>query len=141
MAAELVTVGTDIKYEKGVNGTRNPFKTFQPRKQAYLFRFSTFPENFPVGRTDETCSIYCRTEISGNFLLNGKLPSTSGTVMGNSFVLFDVTMEISPRQFHRGGNRSHTKGCFPVGNSHLFMGKTATAVPNMMDVKSRKNAV
>ena len=28
-----------------------------------------------------------------------------------------------------------------MGNSHLFMGKTATAVPNMMDVKSRKNAL
>ena len=41
-----------------------------------------------------------------------------------------------------GGNRSHTKVYFPVGNSHLFMGKTASvAVPNMMDVKSRKNAL
>ena len=27
---------------------------------------------------------------------------TSGTVMGNSFVLFDVSMEISRRQFHFG---------------------------------------
>ena len=46
-----------------------------------------------------------------------------------------------PEAISPGGNRSHTKGCFPVGNSHLFMGKTATAVPNMMDVKSRKNAL
>ena len=62
--------------------------------------------------------------------------------MGNYFVLFDVTMEISPRQFHPAGNRSYTKVCFPVGNSHLFMGKTASvAVPNMMDVNSHKNAV
>ena len=29
------------------------FKKFQPGKWAYLFRFSTFSWNFPVGRTDE----------------------------------------------------------------------------------------
>ena len=34
--------------------------------------------------------------------------STSGTVMGNSFVLFDVTIEISPRQFHPG-ETGHTQ--------------------------------
>ena len=33
----------------------------QPGKRAHLFRFSTFSGNFPVGRTDETCSIYRRT--------------------------------------------------------------------------------
>ena len=30
------------------------FGTFQPRKRAYLYRFSAFSLNFPVGRTDET---------------------------------------------------------------------------------------
>ena len=43
-----------------------PFETFQPKKRAYLLRFSTYSGNFPVGRTDETFSIYSRTEISGN---------------------------------------------------------------------------
>ena len=36
---------------------------FQPGKRAHLFRFSTFSGNFPVGRTDETCSIYRQPEI------------------------------------------------------------------------------
>ena len=39
--------------------------------------------------------------------------------MGNSFVLFDVSMEISR------GNRSHRNSCFPMGNSYLVMGKMA----------------
>ena len=34
---------------------------------AYLFRISFFSRNFPLGRTDETFSIYHQTEISGNF--------------------------------------------------------------------------
>ena len=34
---------------------------FRSGKQSHLFRFSTFSGNFPVGRTDETCSIYRRT--------------------------------------------------------------------------------
>ena len=51
-----------------------PFETFQPKKRAYLLRFSTFSGNFPVGRTDETFSIYSRTEISGNFRLDEKAP-------------------------------------------------------------------
>ena len=42
-----------------------PFETFQPENgPAFLFRFSSFSGNFPVGRIDETFSIYCRTEIS-----------------------------------------------------------------------------
>ena len=36
--------------------------------------FSTFSRNFPVGRIDETCSIYCRTGNSGNFDKTGKRP-------------------------------------------------------------------
>ena len=40
---------------------------FRSGKQSHLFRFSTFSGNFPVGRTDETCSIYRRTRNSGNF--------------------------------------------------------------------------
>ena len=43
------------------------FKKFQPWKWAYLFRFSTFSWNFPVGRTDEMFSIFYRTKISENF--------------------------------------------------------------------------
>ena len=50
--------GTGTNHEKRVNGTRNSFRKFQPGKRAHLFRFSTFSGNFPVGRTDETCSIY-----------------------------------------------------------------------------------
>ena len=66
-SAESVTIETGINYEKRVNGHEIPFETFQPGKRAYLLSFSTFSGNFPVGRTDETFSIYCRTEISGNF--------------------------------------------------------------------------
>ena len=39
--------------------------------------------------------------------------------MGNSFVLFDVSMEISR------GNWSHKNSCFPMGNSNSPMGKMA----------------
>ena len=66
--------GTGTNYEKSVNGTRNSVRRFQPGKRAHLFRFSTFSGNFPVERTDETCSVYRRTGISGNFGLNGKRP-------------------------------------------------------------------
>ena len=66
MAAELVTIETGIKYEKRVNGTRNSVRKFQPGKRAYPFRFSTFSGNFPAGRTDETFSIFYRTETSEN---------------------------------------------------------------------------
>ena len=55
--------GTGTNYEKRVNGTRNSVRKFQPGKRAHLFRFSTFSGNFPVGRTDETCSIYRQPEI------------------------------------------------------------------------------
>ena len=41
--------------------------------------------------------------------------------MGNSFVLFDVSMEISR------GNRSHRNSCFPMGNGYLAMIKVAIA--------------
>ena len=51
MAAELVTTGTGIKYQKG--------------GKVYLFRFSTFPRNLPMEQTEETLSIYCQTEILG----------------------------------------------------------------------------
>ena len=43
-----------------------PYMAVPPGKPAHLFRFSTFSGNFPVGRTDETCSIYCRNEIPAN---------------------------------------------------------------------------
>ena len=59
--------GTGTNYEKRVNGTRNSVRKSQPEKRARLFRFSPLSGNFPVGRTDETCSIYHRTGNSGNF--------------------------------------------------------------------------
>ena len=43
-----------------------PFGKFQQGKRAYLFRFSTFSGNFPVGRTDQSFSIFYRAEISEN---------------------------------------------------------------------------
>ena len=52
---------------RNVNGTQHSIRKFQPGKRAHLFRFSTFSGNFPVGWTDETCSIYRRTGNSGNF--------------------------------------------------------------------------
>ena len=64
MAAESVTIETGRNHEKRVNGTRNSVRNVPTGKQTYLYRFSTFSGNFPVGRTDETFSIYCRTEIS-----------------------------------------------------------------------------
>ena len=67
MAAESVTIETGRNHEKRVNGTRNAVRNVPTGKQTYLYRFSTFSGNFPVGRTDETFSIYCQTEISENF--------------------------------------------------------------------------
>ena len=60
----------DLKLEqttRNVNGTRHYVRKFQPGKRDHLVRFSTFSENFTVGRTDKTCSIYRRTGNSGNF--------------------------------------------------------------------------
>ena len=59
--------GTDTNQEKRVNETRTSVRKFQPGKWAHLLRFSTFSGNFPVGQTDETCSVYRRTGNSGNF--------------------------------------------------------------------------
>ena len=47
-----------VQTTRNVNGTRHSVRKFQPGKRAHLFRFSTFSGNFPVGRADETCSIY-----------------------------------------------------------------------------------
>ena len=51
-----------VQTTRNVNGTRQSVRKFQPGKRDHLFRFSTFSGNFPVGRTDETCSIYRRAE-------------------------------------------------------------------------------
>ena len=56
-----------VQTTRNVNGTRDSVRKFQPGKRDHLFRFSTFSGNFPVGRTDQTCSIYRRTRNSGNF--------------------------------------------------------------------------
>ena len=77
MAAELVTIETGIKYQKHVNGTWNSVRKVPTGKMAYLFRFSTFSGNFPMGRTDERFSIFYWTEIFWQFWLNGKCPRIS----------------------------------------------------------------
>ena len=56
-----------VQTTRNVNGTRHSVRKFQLGKRAHLFRLSTFPGNFPVGRTHETSSIYRRTGNSGNF--------------------------------------------------------------------------
>ena len=56
-----------VQTTRNVNGTRHSVRKFQPGKRTHLFRFSTFSGNVPVGRTDETCSIYRWTGNSGNF--------------------------------------------------------------------------
>ena len=56
-----------VQTTRNVNGTRDSVRKFQPGKRDHLVRFSTFSENFTVGRTDKTCSIYRRTGNSGNF--------------------------------------------------------------------------
>ena len=48
--------------------------------------------------------------------------------MGNSFVLLLIHRNL-PKAISPWGNRSHAKRCLTVGNSHLPMGKTATATP------------
>ena len=61
--------GTGINYEKRANRKRSSVRKSQPGKQAHLFKFSTFSGNFPVDEpTNETCSIYRRTQNSGNFV-------------------------------------------------------------------------
>ena len=59
-----------VQTTRNVNGTRHSVRKFQPGKRDHLFRFSTFSGNFPVGRTDETCSIYRR----GGWCQNGEHP-------------------------------------------------------------------
>ena len=55
---------------------------------------------------------------------------TSETVMGNSFVLFDISMEIFPMWFHLV-KIGHTKSCFPSSKSLLPNGKiTSLTAPN-----------
>ena len=75
------------------------FKKFQPGKWAYLFRFSTFFWNFPVGRTDGMFSIFYRTKISENF---DKMESTLKLTFVSEmrlelFLVFPQKLEL--RQF------------------------------------------
>ena len=46
--------------------------------------------------------------------------------MGNSFVLFYVSMELSPRKFHSGEVHFTQKVFFSLGNTCLRMSKTAS---------------
>ena len=50
-----------VQTTRNVNGKRHSVRKFQSGKRDHLYRFSTFSGNFPVGRTNETCSIYRRT--------------------------------------------------------------------------------
>ena len=69
----VVNPGTSLRptvaawnwYKLREMGTWNT--NFRSGKRSHLSRFSTFSGNFPVRRTDETCSIYRRTGNSGNF--------------------------------------------------------------------------
>ena len=73
--SQCPTVDLEVEQTtRNVNRTRHSVRKFQLGKRAHLFRFSTFSGNFPVGRADETCSIYRRTGNSGNFDLNAKRP-------------------------------------------------------------------
>ena len=64
-------------------------------------------------------------------VLSGAKDYESGTAMRNSFVLFFVSMEICPRQFDLG-KIGHTNSCFPLGNSHLPLGKMASIYSRMI---------
>ena len=89
---KLVQTTRNVK----LNGTRNSVRKFQPGKRAHLFRFSTFSGNFPVGRTDETCSIYRRTNQKfRKFWLNEKRPKCSISERSTVFVEF-----TGPRYSH-----------------------------------------
>ena len=46
--------------------------------------------------------------------------------MGSSFVLSDVSMEITLGEVSVWGKRLHTKTSLPVGKRHLPMGKRAS---------------
>ena len=59
--------GTGDKDEKSVNGTQISVGKFPPGKRNYLFRNSIFSGNFPVERTEKSCSIYNPTGSSGIF--------------------------------------------------------------------------
>jgi len=56
--------GTGKNLAKPVNGAPSSIGKFPTGKQDYLFRGSNFPGNFPVERTEKSCSIYNPTEIS-----------------------------------------------------------------------------
>ena len=64
-------------------------------------------------------------------VLSGAKDYESGTAMRNSFVPFFVSMEICPRQFDLG-KIGHTNSCFPLGNSHLPLGKMAGIYSRMI---------
>ena len=84
-----------VQTTRNVNGTRHSVRKFQPGKRAHLFRFSTFSGNFPVGRADETCSIYRRTRNSGNFRLHNS----------PYFCLFKYTRAVKQKVSNKTENR------------------------------------
>ena len=59
---------------------------------------------------------------------------SSGTVMGSSFVLFYVSMEITLGQF-RSGKSGYTQKSLPVGKRYLPMGKRASITTTIFRVR------
>ena len=52
--------------------------------------------------------------------------------MGSSFVLFDVSMEITLKAVSVWGKRLHTKTSLPVGKRYLPMGKRASVTTTIV---------
>ena len=116
---------------------RKNLKNFHSSAQN-LAEFSNFEFSFRVGFGAKTnigrkqhviytawCISLSRDWLSRFGFL---LPHTTyvGTVMGNFLVIF---YDFPPNFIL--GNRSHTKICFPMGNSHFHMGKIARlSAPN-----------
>ena len=54
--------------------------------------------------------------------------------MGSSFVLFDVSMEITLGQFRSGKSGYTQKMSFPVGKRYLPMGKRASVTTTIIRI-------
>jgi len=63
-----------INTRNSANGTQISIGKFSPGKRDYLFRSSTFSENFPVGRTKKVVFHLHPNRNFWNFLVNAKRP-------------------------------------------------------------------
>ena len=99
-----------VQTTRNVKGTRHSVRKFQPGKRAHLFTFSTFSGNFPVGRTDETCSIYRSTENFGNFdLIETALYYLFACVFKYIYFSFFVKKKEGSRKGSRRGSKKGSK--------------------------------